>query len=79
MNREANKSYKITIEETKEELSLISQQWMKGGTENKSEDGEYGYTPQIETIEKVKRIIYTQVAEEKMDLIEVIKALNGIK
>jgi len=69
-----NKRYKITIEEEAEETTLTSKDWEK---DDSCERG-YNYTPQEEQVEMVKRVIYTQSADE-IDLVEVIKALNGIK
>ena len=72
------KRYKITIEEEQYEEALTSQQWLKGGSGQVSEDGEYGYTPQIKTQKKVNRTVFSQNLDD-LNLTAVIKAVNGIE
>ena len=68
-----NTRYRIVIEETGIEAVICGKQWKP-----MSEGGEYAYTPEIEKQQEVTRVIYTQNTES-LDLIDVIKAVNGIE
>lgn len=68
------KRYKITIIEESVETVIAGKQWAK---QNDTAGVDYAYTPEIEKQQAVTREIYTQNTDE-LDLIEVIKAVNGI-
>lgn len=67
-----SKRYRIVIEETGIETVICGKQWKPV-----CEGGEYAYTPEIEKKQDVTRVIYTQDTDS-LDLIKVIKAVNGI-
>ena len=65
--------FKITIEQTRDEPIHKGKQWsllMVGG--------EYGYTPETDTVESVRRTIYEQTVDV-LDVKSVIAVVNGIK
>ncbi len=72
------KRYRIVITEIETVTTVTPRQWVKGGF---AEPGEpergFGYTPQVPDIRVVEREAYTQNTDT-MDLVEVIKAVNGI-
>jgi hypothetical protein len=73
--KEGNKRYLVQITEVSSEKGLTDQEWTileeVGDVKNR------GYTPQIETTKKVQREVFKQNVSE-LDLIAVIKAVNGI-
>lgn len=71
-----NKRYKITITEFADEETLTHREWLKGG--DKPNESGYGYAPQVKQIESVEREAFSQNTDE-LDLIKVIKAVNGIE
>jgi hypothetical protein len=68
------KRFKITIEETGQETRLVGAQWKQGA----GESGEYGYTPEIETVRDYERTVYVQHIDS-LDLAAVIAAVNTQK
>ena len=87
--------FKITIIETKEVKKITGSDWkMVGQRPLNSEDLEdvhfnasnyghslkdvYGYTPAVEKTVKEERTILKQEVDE-LDIVEVIKAINGMK
>lgn len=47
--------YKITIELARREETLTRREWTEGGSIERSEDSNWGYTPQVKKIETVNR------------------------
>jgi len=70
-----NKRYKITIEERQYEETLTDRKWT-ANVDQEREDT-YGYTPQVPQQKIVTREVYKQDVNE-LDLVKVIKAVNGI-
>lgn len=78
-------TFKITIEETKEELGFTKQEWVQIGQEEIASSCEgktilkpvWGYTPQIDTRKMGSRTIYTQEVDT-LKLADVIAAVNGM-
>ena len=73
--KEGNKRYLIQITEVATEQVLTDQEWAV--LEEVGDVKSRGYTPQIETTKKVQREVFKQNVSE-LDLIAVIKAVNGI-
>lgn len=68
--------YQITITKTETVDKMMGRKWEKGGTEKPGSDG-YGYTPMISRPTEVETELLRQ-SVETLDLIAVIKAVNGI-
>ncbi len=69
------KRYKITIQEEAEEMATSSGAWCI--IDQVDGDSKWGNPPQIEIVEKVSRTVFVQDVDE-LDLVAVIKAVNGI-
>lgn len=69
------KRYKIVITEFTQETEIRGKEWAKV---NDIPDTNYEYTPEIEKVVNVQREVLVQNVE-KLNLIEVIKAINGIR
>lgn len=69
------KRYEIVIKETTLEEGVTQQEWVEGGTIERSTEGNYGYTPQIPTKNVVTRVVYSQNTDG-LDLAAVIMAVN---
>lgn len=68
------KRYRIVITEFTKEIEIRGKEWAKV---NDIPDTNYEYTPQIEKVVDVQREVLVQNVEE-LDLVKVIKAINGI-
>lgn len=47
--------FEVTIKVVRNEEKLTSKQWVIGGPDNQTENGEYGYSPQVVEITEVRR------------------------
>lgn len=72
------KRYQITITEFVEEKTLTHREYSKGVKVTDTDPDGWGHTPQVKEVRIVEREIYKQNTNT-MDLITVIKAVNGIK
>ena len=70
--------FKIVITEFTEETKTKGREWEKGAaTEDVDCPGGYGYTPEIQKVVDVERVVFTQNVAE-IELVDVIMAVNGI-
>lgn len=69
--------YTITIQQEREETRLTGREWqvLKQDADGKPERG---YTPQVEERRIVKVTVLEQTVDE-LDIVAVIKAINGIE
>ena len=70
----SDKRYIITIVEKTTETKICGKEWQPI---SKNPDADYGYTPEIEKQVLVEREIFKQNTD-KLSLVEVIKAVNGL-
>jgi len=68
------KRYTITVTEHAVETVIAGKSWEKDA----GEGGRYGYTPEIEKRTVVVRKVFEQNTDE-LDLVNVIKAVNGLE
>jgi hypothetical protein len=68
--------FKITIEEVKIVKKMVKGAWVRFADEPK--ENNYGYAPDREDDVMIEKQIFIQ-SVETLDLISVIKAINGIK
>ncbi len=68
--------YTIEIKQTKQIDSITRREWVQGGSDAKSEDSGWGYTPQIPEKRNETVTVYTQVVDD-MNLVSVINAVNA--
>jgi hypothetical protein len=71
MNNESR--YTVTITEHGSEKRTCGTEWEEGA----GKDGSYGYTPEIEKTVEFSRDVFKQNTEA-LNLVEVIKAVNGL-
>lgn len=76
-------SYKIRIEQTREARRIKPKEWTvikRGPPDDQHPNGEpiYGYAPEVETLIAERRTVLEQEVDD-MDLVRVIKAINGIE
>lgn len=86
-------SFKITITETRDVKKIVGKEWAVIGTKEVRRDDNFltpqqpeetrivevrGYTPEIEKIVPETRTVLEQ-SVDTLDLVSVIKAINGIK
>lgn len=69
--------YKITIEETAEEETVISKSWEQGADPENGEDG-WGYAPETKTLKKITREVFSRNTDD-LDITAVIKAVEGLE
>ncbi len=69
----SNKRFVVTVTEFAVETVIGGKVWEK--MENK--EGGYGYTPEVERKKVVERKVFEQNTDE-LDLVGVIKAVNGL-
>ncbi len=73
-----SKRYKIVITEFTQETKAAGREWEKGAEPSTEEKPEgWGYSPEIEKKADIERQIFVQNTDD-LDLVEVIKAVNGI-
>ena len=71
----SDKRFEITITEKTVETKWKGKDWEEGA--DASNESGWGYTPEIEKKVDVERTIYKQNTDQ-LDLVAVIKAINGI-
>lgn len=69
------KRYKIVITEIGEERRTIGKEWARGA--HPDDPAAFGYTPETVATRPYEREVYTQNVAD-MDMIAVIKAVNGV-
>lgn len=69
--------YRITVTDTGTETKVKGRVWEQGVDPENKPDG-YGYTPEIEKVVDYSRTIFEQNRDD-LDLVAVIKAVNGIE
>ncbi len=70
----SNARYTVTVTEIVTEKRVLPRKWEKGGEGNPEN---YGYAPEVETLQTVERKVYEQ-SKGDVNLLAVIMAVNGL-
>jgi hypothetical protein len=76
MGRPVQRRYKIVITEYCSETKTVGKDWVRL-SDDKTDDDQYGYSPEIEKTVEVEREVFKQ-GVTGLDITDVIKAVNGL-